>query len=156
ALDRQLREDRAAGHLPVCVVGTAGDVNTGAIDPLESIAEVCARHRVWFHVDASYGGFAALASSVRGRLQGRARADSIALDPHKWLYAPLDAGCLLVRDGAALYRAFAHGAAYVDVIADKHMSEFAFWDYGPELSRRFRALKIWFALKLHGVRAFAE
>jgi glutamate/tyrosine decarboxylase-like PLP-dependent enzyme len=107
-------------------------------------------------VDASYGGFAALAPSVRSRLRGLARADSVALDPHKWLYAPLDVGCLLVREPAALHHAFTHGAAYVDVIADEHMSEFAFWDYGPELSRRFRALKIWFALKLHGLRAFAD
>jgi glutamate/tyrosine decarboxylase-like PLP-dependent enzyme len=156
ALDTCLQEDRAAGRLPVCVVGTAGDVNTGAIDPLDTIAEVCARHGVWFHVDASYGGFAALAPSVRERLRGLARADSIALDPHKWLFAPLDVGCLLVRDPAALHHAFAHAATYVDVIADEHMSEFAFWDYGPELSRRFRALKIWFALALHGRRAFAD
>jgi glutamate/tyrosine decarboxylase-like PLP-dependent enzyme len=156
ALDQRLAADRAADSLPVCVVATAGDVNTGAIDPLDSIADVCARHGVWFHVDASYGGFAALAPSARGRLNGLARADSIALDPHKWLYAPLDAGCLLVRNPAALRRAFAHGAAYVDVIADEQMSEFAFWDHGPELSRRFRALKIWFALKVHGVKAFAD
>jgi glutamate/tyrosine decarboxylase-like PLP-dependent enzyme len=93
---------------------------------------------------------------VRARLRGFAGADSIALDPHKWLFAPLDVGCLLVRNPAALHHAFAHGAAYVDVIADEHMSEFAFWDYGPELSRRFRALKIWLALKLHGARAIAE
>jgi aromatic-L-amino-acid decarboxylase len=156
ALDHRLEADRAAGCLPVCVVGTAGEVNTGAIDPLASIADVCARHGVWFHVDASYGGFAALAPSARPRLHGLARADSIALDPHKWLYAPLDVGCLLVRHPAALRRAFGHGAAYVDVIADEQMSEFAFWDHGPELSRRFRALKIWFALQLHGVRAFAN
>jgi glutamate/tyrosine decarboxylase-like PLP-dependent enzyme len=130
-------------------------VNTGAIDPLEAIADVCARHGVWFHVDASYGGFAALAPSVRDRFGGLARADSIALDPHKWLFAPLDSGCLLVRDPAALHHAFAHGAAYVDVIADEHMSDSLFWDCGPELSRRFRALKVWFALKLHGRRAFA-
>jgi aromatic-L-amino-acid/L-tryptophan decarboxylase len=154
-LERQLVADRAAGCLPVCVVASAGDVNTGAIDPLEAIADVCARQRVWFHIDASYGGFAALSSSVRPRLRGLDRADSVALDPHKWLYAPLDSGCLLVRDAAALQRAFSHGASYVNVIADAHMSDFAFWDFGPELSRRFRALKIWFALKLHGVRAFA-
>jgi aromatic-L-amino-acid decarboxylase len=154
-LDRRLAADRAAGCLPVCVVATAGDVNTGAIDPLEAIAEVCARYRVWFHVDASYGGFAALSPSMQPRLRGLARADSVALDPHKWLYAPLDMGCLLVRDAAALFRAFTHGAAYVNVIADADMSDFAFWDFGPELSRRFRALKVWFALKLHGSRGFA-
>ncbi len=84
------------------------------------------------------------------------RADSLSLDPHKWLFAPLDAGCLLVRDPRHLRRAFAHGAAYVDVIADRDMSEFAFWDHGPELSRRFRALKIWFILKCHGARAMTR
>ena len=81
------------------------------------------------------------------------RADSLSLDPHKWLFAPLDAGCLLVRDAAALRRAFSTGAGYIDVIADRDMSEFAYWDHGPELSRRFRALKIWFLLKVHGARA---
>ena len=156
ALEQSLAHDRAAGHLPICVVGTAGDVNTGAIDPLDAIATVCARHQVWFHVDAAYGGFAALAPSLQPQLAALARADSIALDPHKWLFAPLDVGCLLVRDPAALRRAFSHSAAYIDVIADADMSEFAFWDYGPELSRRFRALKIWFAVKCHGAAAIAD
>ncbi len=81
------------------------------------------------------------------------RADSLSLDPHKWLYAPLDAGCLLVRNAGALRRAFSEGAGYIDVVADRDMSEFAYWDHGPELSRRFRALKIWFLLKVHGTRA---
>jgi aromatic-L-amino-acid decarboxylase len=155
ALDRALSEDRAAGRLPISVVASAGDVNTGAIDPLDRIADICARQSVWFHVDAAYGGFAALAPSVKEQFRGLARADSVALDPHKWLYAPVDVGCLLVRDYASLHRTFSHGAAYVDVVADEHMSDFAFWDYGPELSRRFRALKVWFALKLHGVHAIA-
>lgn len=155
ALDRAITEDRAAGRLPICVVASAGDVNTGAIDRLDDIADACNRHNVWFHVDAAYGGFAALAPSVADRFRGLARADSIALDPHKWLYAPVDVGCLLARDYAALHRTFSHGASYVDVIADERMSDFAFWDYGPELSRRFRALKVWFALKLHGVDAIA-
>jgi glutamate/tyrosine decarboxylase-like PLP-dependent enzyme len=155
ALDRALTEDRAADRLPLCVVASAGDVNTGAVDPLDDVADVCNRHNVWFHVDAAYGGFAALAPSVADRFRALARADSIALDPHKWLYAPVDVGCLLARDHAALHRTFSQGAAYVDVIADEHMSDFAFWDYGPELSRRFRALKVWFALKLHGADAIA-
>jgi aromatic-L-amino-acid decarboxylase len=155
ALDTALTEDRKAGRLPICVVGTAGDVNTGAIDPLDAIADICARHKVWFHVDAAYGGFAALAPSVRSRFRGVARADSVALDPHKWLFAPLDAGCLLVRDPAALGRTFSASADYMNVVADSGMSDFAFWDYGPELSRRFRALKLWFALKVHGADAVA-
>ncbi|MSO63038.1 MAG: hypothetical protein EXQ50_13280, partial [Acidobacteria bacterium] len=130
-----------------------GDVNTGAIDPLCAIADVCARLAVWLHVDGSYGGLAAGAPRVGSALAALGRADSLSLDPHKWLYAPLDVGCLLVRDGRRLRQAFAQGAAYIDVIADTDMSEFAFWDHGPELSRRFRALKIWFILKCHGARA---
>jgi len=86
-------------------------------------------------------------------MRGIGRADSMSLDPHKWLFAPTDAGCLLVRDAASLQRAFSTGAGYIDVIADRDMSEFAYWDHSPELSRRFRALKIWFLLKVHGARA---
>lgn len=153
ALHAQIASDRAAGRHPVCVVGNAGEVNTGAIDPLREIADVCADHGVWFHIDGSYGGVAARAPHAAEALAAIGRADSLSLDPHKWLFAPLDAGCLLVRDPRHLTRAFAQGAAYVDVIADRDMSEFAFWDHGPELSRRFRALKIWFVLKVHGARA---
>ncbi len=153
ALRKQIASDRAAGLHPVCVVGNAGEVNTGAIDPLGAIADVCAESGVWFHIDGSYGGFAARSPRAAAALSAIGRADSLSLDPHKWLYAPLDAGCLLVRDPLHLKRSFAQGAAYVDVIADRDMSEFAFWDHGPELSRRFRALKIWFILKCHGARA---
>ena len=130
-----------------------GVFQTGAVDPLDTIADVCVDTGVWFHVDGSYGGFAAGAPRAADALAAIGRADSVSLDPHKWLFAPLDAGCLLVRDPRHLKRAFTHGAAYVDVIADRDMSEFAFWDHGPELSRRFRALKIWFILKCHGARA---
>jgi glutamate/tyrosine decarboxylase-like PLP-dependent enzyme len=153
ALARQVAADRSAGMHPVCVVATAGDVNTGAIDPLDAIADVCAEAGLWLHVDGSYGALAAHSPHVAGAMAGIGRADSLALDPHKWLYAPLDAGCLLVKNGAALRRAFAESAGYIDVVADREMSEFAYWDHGPELSRRFRALKIWFILKLHGTRA---
>jgi aromatic-L-amino-acid decarboxylase len=152
-LRRRIASDRAFGFRPVCVVGNAGDVNTGAIDPLDTLGDVCVDAGVWFHIDGSYGGFAAHAPRAAAALSAIGRADSLALDPHKWLFAPLDAGCLLVRDRRHLKRAFTHGAAYVDVIADRDMSEFAFWDHGPELSRRFRALKIWFILKCHGARA---
>lgn len=153
ALDRQLARDAGGTVHRVCVVANAGDVNTGAVDPLDAIADVCGAHGIWLHVDGSYGGFAAKAPRAPAALAGLRRADSLALDPHKWLFAPLDAGCLLVRNGVHLRRTFAHGASYVDVIADPDMSTFAYWDVGPELSRRFRALKIWFALKCHGARA---
>lgn len=153
ALLAQIESDRAAGFHPVCVVATAGDVNTGAIDPLDAVADVCARTAVWLHVDGSYGALAARSPHVAGAMRAIERADSMSLDPHKWLFAPTDAGCLLVRDAASLQRAFSTGAGYIDVIADRDMSEFAYWDHSPELSRRFRALKIWFLLKVHGARA---
>ena len=153
ALAKKIAADRAAGMHPVCVVASAGDVNTGAIDPIAAIADVCAETGLWLHVDGSYGALAAQSAHVGGAMAVLARADSLALDPHKWLYAPLDAGCLLIKNGAALRRAFSEGAGYIDVVADREMSEFAYWDYSPELSRRFRALKIWFILKIHGSRA---
>jgi aromatic-L-amino-acid/L-tryptophan decarboxylase len=156
ALSAQIDSDRAAGLHPVCVVATAGDVNTGAIDPLDAIADVCATARLWLHLDGSYGALAARSPQVAGAMRAIGRADSMSLDPHKWLFAPTDAGCLLVRDAASLQRAFSAGAGYIDVIADRDMSEFAYWDHSPELSRRFRALKIWFLLKVHGARAIQQ
>jgi glutamate/tyrosine decarboxylase-like PLP-dependent enzyme len=156
ALEQQILDDTAAGHHAVCAVGTAGDVNTGAIDPLDAIADVCAAADIWMHVDGSYGALAARSARVNGAMRGLERADSMSLDPHKWLYAPLDAGCLLVKDANALRRAFSEGADYIDVVADRDMSDFAYWDHSPELSRRFRALKIWFMLKLHGARAIQD
>lgn len=156
ALAGQVAADRAAGHHLICAVATAGDVNTGAIDPLDAIADVCAANRLWLHVDGSYGALAAQSPRVAGAMNGIGRADSLSLDPHKWLYAPVDAGCLLVRDGAALRRAFAESADYINVVTDRDMSDFAYWDHSPELSRRFRALKIWFVLKIHGARAIQQ
>jgi aromatic-L-amino-acid/L-tryptophan decarboxylase len=153
ALEQAIAADRGAGRVPICAVANAGDVNTGAVDPLQAMADVCRRHGVWLHADAAYGGFAMLAPSVRPLFAGLDRVDSMSLDPHKWLFVPVDAGCVLVRDPSALRRAFSYAADYVDVVATPEMSEYAFWDYGPELTRRFRALKIWFALQAYGVRA---
>ena len=156
ALRQQIVTDRAAGMHVIGVVATAGDVNTGAIDPLDAIADVCAEQRVWLHIDGSYGALAAQSRYVAGAMAAIKRADSLSLDPHKWLYAPLDAGCLLVKNAAALRRAFSEGAGYIDVVADRDMSDFAYWDHSPELSRRFRALKIWLLLKIHGVHAIQQ
>jgi aromatic-L-amino-acid decarboxylase len=156
ALARAIAEDRATGCHQVCVVANAGEVNAGAIDPLDEIADLCGDQKLWLHVDGAYGGFAAAVPRVQSALAGMHRASSVSLDPHKWLFAPLDVGCLLIRDEHDLRRAFSHGASYIDVVADRDMSAFAFWDVSPELSRRFRALKIWFALKCHGADAFVE
>lgn len=155
ALSRLLREDRRVGLKPFCVVANGGTVVSGAVDPLPRVADLCRRERMWLHVDACYGGFAVLAPSGRRLLKGLGRADSIALDPHKWLYAPHDAGCVLYRNGAAARRAFRLGADYIKTFGDTALEQFAFWDYGPELSRRFRALKIWLAFKYHGADALA-
>ncbi|NOT33724.1 MAG: aminotransferase class V-fold PLP-dependent enzyme [Candidatus Eisenbacteria bacterium] len=154
-IDR-IEEDVREGYLPFCVVANAGTVATGAIDPLETLAEVARRFGLWLHVDASYGGFAALAPSVRQRFVGLREADSIALDPHKWLYLPIDCGCVLFRDPSTARATFAHDAEYTRVMERDPDQTFAFWDYGPELSRRFRALKVWALLRCVGVRALGE
>jgi glutamate/tyrosine decarboxylase-like PLP-dependent enzyme len=155
-LEAKIIEDIAAGHLPFFVVGNAGTVNTGVCDPLREICEVARRFNLWMHVDASYGGFAILASSARKLFDGLEEVDSISLDPHKWLYLPVDCGCVLYRDPQMARATFAHEAEYTRVMAQEADEVFAFWDYGPELSRRFRALKVWMLLKGVGVRALGE
>jgi glutamate/tyrosine decarboxylase-like PLP-dependent enzyme len=155
-LIEKIEEDLNAGHQPFCVVASAGTVGTGAFDPLGEIADAAGRYDLWMHVDASYGGFAALAQSRKQLFEKIAEADSIALDPHKWLYLPLDCGCVLYRDPAAARATFSHDAEYTRVIAREEDEQFAFWDYGPELSRRFRALKVWVMLCHVGTRALGE
>jgi aromatic-L-amino-acid/L-tryptophan decarboxylase len=155
-LVQKIDEDLAAGHLPFFIVASAGTVNTGAVDPLGNVADIARRYNLWMHVDASYGGFAVLAPSVKHLFEQMADADSIALDPHKWLYLPIDCGCVLYRDPATAYAAFSHEAEYTRVIGRAPDESFAFWDYGPELSRRFRALKVWMMLKHVGTRSIGE
>jgi aromatic-L-amino-acid/L-tryptophan decarboxylase len=154
-LDRAIAADREAGLDPFCVVATAGSVVTGAVDPLAEVAAVARRHDLWLHVDGCYGGFARLAPSASSLLAGLAEADSIALDPHKWLYLPADCGCLLYRDPSAVRGAFTLGADYTRVLHTEPAEAFAYWDYGPELTRRFRALKVWMTLSHVGTRAIA-
>ncbi|MPY93845.1 MAG: aminotransferase class V-fold PLP-dependent enzyme [Acidimicrobiia bacterium] len=145
--------DRAAGRLPACVVATAGTTGTGAVDPLEELREVCDEHGMWLHVDGAYGAAAMLSPHGRARLRGIELADSLTLDPHKWLFQPLEAGCLLVRDGAALERTFSTTAAYLRDAAGA-ASEVNFSDRGIQLTRQFRALKLWMSLKVYGAAAF--
>ena len=156
ALRDAIRADRAAGKRPFAVIATAGTVNTGAIDPLAEIAQVCADEGVWLHVDGAFGALLQLSDTLRPRLNGIERADSLAFDFHKWLHVPYDAGCVLVRDGAAHRAAFASRPTYLAGAA-RGLAAGEPWpcDYGPELSRGFRALKVWFALKEHGTDAFA-
>jgi glutamate/tyrosine decarboxylase-like PLP-dependent enzyme len=150
ALKRQIDADRAAGDVPCLVVGTAGSVSTGAVDPLIEIGALCREYGVWFHVDGAYGGFAAAVPDAGADLRALKDADSVAVDPHKWLYAPLEAGCALVRDPERLRNAFAYHPPYY------HFDERAtnFVDYGPQNSRGFRALKVWLALKQVGAAGY--
>ena len=156
ALREAVRRDRRARLQPCAVVASAGTVTTGTVDPLRAVWRLCRRERLWMHVDACYGGFAVLAPSGRPLLRALSLADSIALDPHKWLYLPVDAGCVLYRRPEAARRAFRQEADYTRMFGAGRLEQTAFWDYGPELSRRFRALKIWLALKHHGAEAFSE
>jgi aromatic-L-amino-acid/L-tryptophan decarboxylase len=152
----KITADLEEGYVPFCVVANAGTVNTGAVDPLAEIREIADRFQLWMHVDGSYGAFAILAESARKLFRGIERADSIALDPHKWLYLPVDVGCVIYRDPEIVRAAFAHEAEYTRIIGQEADEAFAFWDYGPELSRRFRALKVWMLLKGVGLDSLSE
>ena len=150
ALEKRIEADLAAGERPFMVVGTGGSVSTGAVDPLPRIEAVCRRHGLWFHVDGAYGGFAAAAPGAPADLRALSLADSVAVDPHKWLYAPLEAGCALVRDSEALRAAFSYHPAYY------HFDERAtnFVDMGMQNSRGFRALKVWLMLQHAGAAGY--
>jgi glutamate/tyrosine decarboxylase-like PLP-dependent enzyme len=150
ALRGQIDADAAAGDVPFIVVGTAGSVSTGAIDPLAAIASLCQERGIWFHVDGAYGGFAAAVPDAPVNLRALSEADSVAVDPHKWLYAPLEAGCALVRDPEALSAAFTYHPPYY------HFKERAtnYVDCGPQNSRGFRALKVWLALRHVGAAGY--
>ncbi|MGA9797739.1 MAG: aminotransferase class V-fold PLP-dependent enzyme [Terriglobales bacterium] len=152
ALRRQIEADTAAGEVPFLVVGTGGSVSTGAVDPLPEISALCKEYGLWFHVDGAYGGFAAAVPQVHDDLRGLSLADSVAVDPHKWLYAPLEAGCALVRDPEMLRAAFAYHPPYY------HFKERVtnYVDYGPQNSRGFRALKVWLALKHVGAVGYRK
>ena len=149
-LERLVAADRAAGYRPFCVIANGGTTATGAFDPIGALADFAETQNLWLHVDASYGGFAALAPSARHFFREIARADSIALDPHKWLYLPVGCGAVIYRNPAVARTAFAHDVEYTRPIGLEFDEAFAFWDYGPELSRPFRALEIWMVLKMAG------
>jgi len=151
-LEAAIERDTHADKVPIAVVANAGTVNTGAIDPLAEISEIARRNGMWMHVDGAYGALAAIAD--RGKFTGLELADSLSLDPHKWLYQPLDCGCLLYRDPTAARRAFSHSGDYAKVLNADPVEGFAFFEESMELSRRFRALKLWISLRYHGLAAF--
>ncbi|MBL0939384.1 MAG: aspartate aminotransferase family protein [Gemmatimonadaceae bacterium] len=151
-LEQKLAADIAAGRKPVAIVGSAGTVSTGAVDPLQAMADLCAQHGVWLHIDGAYGGFAAMLDDASEDLRGLARADSVAIDPHKWLYAPLEAGCALIRDIDKHRAAYSYHPPYY------HFGEAAtnYVDFGPQNSRGFRALKVWMALRQVGRSGYQQ
>ncbi len=155
ALREAIARDREAGAVPFAVVATAGTVATGAIDPLPEIAELCAGQDLWFHVDAAYGGPAVLAEDLRPLFAGIERADSIAFDPHKWLYTPHSGGCVLIRDVAHQAVSFQVAPSYIHQDPELAIQAVDFNSLGPQFSRGFQALKVWVSLLAHGRRAYA-
>ena len=151
-LEEAIRQDKARGLVPVAVVASAGTVNTGAIDPLRVIAEIARAQGVWMHVDGAYGALAAIA--VPEKFEGLALADSLSLDPHKWMYQPLDCGCLLYRDLEIARQTFKYTGDYARQLSTDPVEGFAFFEESIELSRRFRALKLWLSLRYHGLKMF--
>ncbi|MCA1635958.1 MAG: pyridoxal-dependent decarboxylase [Acidobacteria bacterium] len=153
ALRERIEADTLAGLRPFCVVASAGTVATGAVDPLTEVARIAREHSLWFHVDGAYGALAAAVEGKRALFEGLELADSVSLDPHKWLYAPLDCGCLLLREPSRARAAFeGTEEGYIKIFEREEDESFAFWDYGVELSRPFRALKVWLMLSYYGSR----
>jgi glutamate/tyrosine decarboxylase-like PLP-dependent enzyme len=151
-LEVRYKQDIGEGYQPFLVVGSAGTVSTGAVDPLPELASFCQEHKLWFHVDGAYGAFAAAVAGASPDLKGLQLADSVAVDPHKWLYAPLEAGCALVRDPAALKNAFSYHPPYYSFDGEA----INYFDMGPQNSRGFRALKVWLALQHAGAAGYRE
>jgi aromatic-L-amino-acid/L-tryptophan decarboxylase len=154
-LEAAIEDDVRAGHRPFLVVGAAGTVSTGAIDPLDRLAGICRTRGLWFHVDGAYGAPAVIAENGPESLKAMSRADSVAVDPHKWLYAPLEAGCALVRNPEALRAAFSHHPAYYHFDYENE-PRLNFHEYGPQNSRGFRALKVWLGLRHLGREGYAR
>jgi glutamate/tyrosine decarboxylase-like PLP-dependent enzyme len=155
ALRDAMARDRAAGLLPLVVVANAGTTNTGAVDPLHAVADLCQREGVWMHIDAAYGGFAVLTSDGSRALAGIERADSVTLDPHKWLFVPFECGSLLLREPRRLKAAF---QIFPEYLADAQSGHEAvnFADYGEQLTRYSRAIKVWISVRYFGTDAIRD
>lgn len=156
-LEAAIAEDHAAGRVPFCVIANAGTTNTGSIDPLAALGKVCAKEKLWLHADGAYGAAAIFSERGRALLAGLECADSFTLDPHKWLFQPFDCAVLLVRDRHSLRHAFHVGEEEAEYLQDARgrVEEINLWDYSPELTRPFRALKLWMSLQVFGADAFA-
>lgn len=156
-LREMIAGDLASGHKPIAVIATAGTVNTGAIDDLDEIAGICREHDLWFHVDGAFGAFARISDRFSHLVRGLELADSIGFDLHKWMYMPFEIACVLVRDGEAHREAFSMNASYIaDTARGVIAGGLPFAERGLELTRNFKALKVWMSLKAHGVDSFAR
>lgn len=154
ALERMLDEDTGNGDLPFCVVAQVGSINVGVVDPLEDIARVCADRGLWLHADGACGAVGAILPEKRHLYRGLDRVDSLAIDPHKWLYIPYECGCVLVRDSEKLRRAYSITAPYLRGTLPTEYTGLDYLEYGPQMSRGFRALKVWMSLKHYGVEGY--
>lgn len=154
ALERMLDADAADGDQPFCVIGQAGSINVSAIDPLDAIADVCAERDLWFHADGACGAVGAMVPEYADRYDGLDRADSVTLDPHKWLFVPKECGAVLVRDQAVLAKTYGMEASYLRGSVAESPEEFDYYEFGPQMSRGFRALKLWTLLKYFGVEGY--
>ena len=156
ALQEAINNDLKKGFIPLAVIASAGTVSTGAIDPLEQISEICAQHKIWFHIDGAYGAVSACVPSVSKQFFGIGLADSVAMDAHKWLYVPFEAGCILLRDRQHLVDSFSHETTYYPTTNSGETLPIAYRDQGIQTSRGFRALKVWMCLKRAGRDGYAE
>lgn len=154
-LKNAIAKDRLAGLKPFCIIGTAGATNTGTVDPLNEIAKICKEEKLWFHIDAAYGGAVILAKNGSKLLNGIQKADSITVDPHKWFFQPYEMGCLLVRNHKWLSKTFTEKPEYLRDI-EGNTSEINFYDHGIQLTRRFRALKLYMSIKTFGLESFRK
>ncbi len=154
-LTLSIQKDIELGLIPFLLIGSAGTTNTGAIDPLEKLADIAAAHQIWYHVDAAYGGFFLLVDELREKFRGIERADSVVIDPHKSLFMPYGSGVILVRDAARLFKSNYYTAAYLQDTMDGQ-GELSPADYSPELTRHFRGMRIWFSLSVLGISPFRE
>jgi aromatic-L-amino-acid decarboxylase len=156
SLRRAVAEDRADGKRPFLVIANAGTTNTGAVDPIDQLADLCERENLWLHVDGAYGAAACLSERGRKLLVGIERADSLSLDPHKWLFQPFEIGCVLARDARLLKKTFHTMAGYLEDTKRAEEEEINYYDYGVQLTRGFRALKLWLSIKTFGAAAIRE
>lgn len=154
ALERAIAADRAAGHRPLAVVGVLGTTSSTSVDPLAAIAEICEREKLWFHIDAAYAGVAGAVPEMRHHFEGMERADSVVINPHKWLFTPMDCSVFLIRKPEALKRAFSLVASYLETTEQDTVVNYM--DYGFQLGHRFRALKLWMVIRAFGARGIAD